>query len=84
MVKRRMNQPGYIQAGLLGFLVSCVWSVPLPLSAQAPRGGGQFSRVTQLLNTQMPHVNVFDSRGAPLSTATLKGSYTVLVFGCLT
>ena len=84
MVKRWMPPSGLIQAGLFGFLISCVLTAPSPLRAQGSRGGGQFSRVTQLLNTQMPDVNVFDSKGAPLSTDTLKGSYTVLVFGCLT
>ena len=83
-MKRRVNQSLLVRAGLLGFVVSCVLSVESPLRAQSPRGGAQFSRVTQLLNTQMPDVNVFDSKGTPLSTATLKGSYTVLVFGCLT
>jgi cytochrome oxidase Cu insertion factor (SCO1/SenC/PrrC family) len=47
-------------------------------------GGTQFSQVTQLLNTALPTVNVFDAQGKPLSTASLRGCYTVLVFGCLT
>jgi hypothetical protein len=47
-------------------------------------GGAQFSQVTRLLNATLPTVNVFDAQGNPLSTASLRGSYTVLVFGCLT
>ena len=47
-------------------------------------GGAQFSQVTRLLNSTLPNVNVFDAQGNPLSTASLRGRYTVLVFGCLT
>ncbi|HIA63601.1 MAG TPA: hypothetical protein EYM79_02585 [Planctomycetes bacterium] len=47
-------------------------------------GGAQSSQVTRLLNTTLPTVNVFDAQGKPLSTSSLRGSYTVLVFGCLT
>jgi hypothetical protein len=47
-------------------------------------GGAQFSQVTRLLNTALPTVNVFDAQGKPLSTASLRDCYTVLVFGCLT
>jgi cytochrome oxidase Cu insertion factor (SCO1/SenC/PrrC family) len=55
------------------------------LHAQPGRtGGAQFSQVTRLLNTTLPTVNVFDAKGNPLSTASLRGSYAVLVFGCLT
>lgn len=57
-----------------------------PLFAQrgGRAGGAQFSQVTRLLNTTLPTVNVFDAQGKPLSTASLRGCYTVLVFGCLT
>jgi hypothetical protein len=47
-------------------------------------GGAQFSQVTRLLDTTLPTVSVFDAQGNPLSTASLRGSYTVFVFGCLT
>ncbi|RMF40168.1 MAG: hypothetical protein D6753_12230 [Planctomycetota bacterium] len=32
----------------------------------------------------LPDITVYDQRGQVVSTATLRGSYTVLVFGCLT
>ena len=32
----------------------------------------------------LPELQVFDQHGQVVSTASLKGSYTVLVFGCLT
>ena len=59
-------------------------SAPLGAQPSGRTGGAQFSQVTRLLNTTLPTVNVFDAQGKPLSTATLRGSYTVLVFGCLT
>jgi cytochrome oxidase Cu insertion factor (SCO1/SenC/PrrC family) len=36
------------------------------------------------VGTTLPKVNVYDEQGERFSTASLKGSYTVLVFGCLT
>jgi cytochrome oxidase Cu insertion factor (SCO1/SenC/PrrC family) len=32
----------------------------------------------------MPEVTVFDADGKPFETASLKGKYSVVVFGCLT
>ena len=31
-----------------------------------------------------PGVDIFDARGNPINTSSLKGQYTVLVSGCLT
>jgi cytochrome oxidase Cu insertion factor (SCO1/SenC/PrrC family) len=59
-------------------------STPLFAQPGGRTGGAQFSQVTRLLNTTLPTVNVFDAQGKPLSTSSLRGSYTVLVFGCLT
>ena len=41
---------------------------------------------TQLpeIGTTLPVVSAFDDQGIEFSTASLRGSYTVLVFGCLT
>lgn len=36
------------------------------------------------VGTMLPAVTVFDEQGKPFSTARLRGSYTVVVFGCLT
>ena len=55
-----------------------------PSRTSGRTGGAQFSQVTRLLSATLPTVNVFDGQGNPLSTASLRGSYTVLVFGCLT
>ena len=32
----------------------------------------------------LPNVKVYDSGGKPVALSSLKGQYTVLVFGCLT
>lgn len=34
--------------------------------------------------TQLPNVKAFDEFGNQFSTSSLRGSYSVLVFGCLT
>ena len=36
------------------------------------------------VGTMLPVVKAFDDQGNEFSTASLRGSYTVLVFGCLT
>ncbi|MGI9473303.1 MAG: hypothetical protein ACR2NZ_17305 [Rubripirellula sp.] len=43
-------------------------------------GGGQLPQS----GTMFPSLNVVDEQGQAFSTDTLRGSYTVLVFGCLT
>ena len=58
----------------------------MPSFSQMPRdsrscGGG--SQIPQP-GTILPTVRVVDEQGRNFSTASLRGSYTVLVFGCLT
>ncbi len=55
------------------------WAQPGGMQAD-PRGGSQQS----LVGNPMPDLSVYDASGNPFSLADLKGSYTVLVFGCLT
>lgn len=50
----------------------------------AERHNENFLERHPLLNTQLKDVSVFDESGNPVSTHTLRDSYTVLVFGCLT
>jgi len=58
----------------------------VPTLAQSPRdarsrgGGGQIPQP----GTILPGVKAVDEQGRDFSTASLRGSYTVLVFGCLT
>ncbi len=61
-----------------------VFSTACPVFAQRGgpgRGGGQ---MTPAAGTMLPNVDAFDEQGEKFSTASLRGSYTVLVFGCLT
>jgi hypothetical protein len=43
------------------------------------RGGGLLPA-----GTMLPTISAFDEQGEKFSTSSLRGSYTVLVFGCLT
>lgn len=36
------------------------------------------------VGSMLPEVTVFNEQGNELSTKTLRGNYTILVFGCLT
>ena len=36
------------------------------------------------VGSELPKVSLFNERGEPVSTEAFRGSYTVLVFGCLT
>jgi len=61
--------------------------------AQAPNQSGQsgrsqvtsaFQRSSPGIGDSIPEVTVYTADGKKFSTSQLKGSYTVLVFGCLT
>lgn len=47
-------------------------------------GTGRLSGSGLKVGSPLPNVAVFDSKGKELKIASLKGDYTVLVFGCLT
>lgn len=53
---------------------------------RSQRGGGNFRNAGQLpkIGAMLPSLKVVDEQGKVFSTDTLRGSYTVLVFGCLT
>ena len=56
-----------------------------PAFAQrGPQRGGRGGQQTPPVGTMLPQVDAFDEQGEKFSTASLRGSYTVLVFGCLT
>ena len=67
-------------------LITILACATVPTLAQPPRdsrsrGGG--SPIPQP-GTILPTVRAVDEQGRDFSTASLRGSYTVLVFGCLT
>ena len=70
-------------AFLLFSILSCT---VVPTLAQSPRDSpsrGGRSQIPQP-GTFLPIVRAVDEQGSDFSTASLRGSYTVLVFGCLT
>ncbi len=44
----------------------------------------EFERTAPRVGDALPDVAVWDDQGRPVDLGTLKGDYTVLVFGCLT
>lgn len=78
----------------LGILLS--WWAANPLFGQPERrnpgrgsrpgsdGSASLNRAGLRVGMKMPEIKVHDDQGKPLNTASLKGSYTVLTFGCLT
>jgi cytochrome oxidase Cu insertion factor (SCO1/SenC/PrrC family) len=48
------------------------------------RGGDSSGGGLPAVGTKLPDVSAFDEQGEKFSTSSLRGSYTVLVFGCLT
>lgn len=48
------------------------------------RGGSRLGSSGLKVGSPMPEVTVFDETGKPFETASLKGKYSVVVFGCLT
>lgn len=62
-------------------LVLSAFSPVLAQRGGPPRGGDSG---VPAVGTMLPVVSAYDEQGNEFSTATLKGSYTVLVFGCLT
>ena len=51
-----------------------------PVFAQRPGGTAQLP----IAGKQLPDVTAYDEFGNEFSTSSLRGSYSVLVFGCLT
>ena len=51
-----------------------------------PGSGGSdaLNRVGLKAGSPIPGIKIFDDQGKEFNTAALKGSYTVLTFGCLT
>ncbi|MEM7478941.1 MAG: hypothetical protein AAF483_28495 [Planctomycetota bacterium] len=61
--------------------LALILAATTPLFAQP---GGRGNSSLPLQGKSLPQVKAFDEDGQVFSTASLKGSYTVLVFGCLT
>jgi cytochrome oxidase Cu insertion factor (SCO1/SenC/PrrC family) len=67
------------------FLLALVGPPPAP--APAPRrmmSEEDFVKMKPTLGDTIPDLTVYDSAGKEVKTSSLRGHYTVLVFGCLT
>jgi len=57
-------------------------------TAQRQRGGrgmaARFEQNSPKIGAQLPDVSAYDENGKKLKLRSLRGHYTVLVFGCLT
>ena len=76
---------------LLGFLPLAFASGGLSSNAMAQPGGRawaertlKFVEAKPTLGDRLPKVNAFDADGKKINLSDIKGSYAVLVFGCLT
>lgn len=68
-------------------LSSPVWGQPerrSPRSRPGTEGATTLKRAGLKVGMKMPSVKIFDDQGKEFNTSSLKGSYTVLTFGCLT
>jgi len=68
--------------GLLAVLAGGVWGqAPDRAEGDGPRGmGARLPKVGSML----PDIELYDAEGQVFSTANLRGTYSVVVFGCLT
>lgn len=46
--------------------------------------GGRFDLRGPEVGTALPDIQLYDEQGEQISLASIKGSYSVIVFGCLT
>ncbi len=60
---------------------SGLWAQP-PRALRNRRPGAQFHLPQP--GSRLPDLTVYDQEGKPLALKSLRGSWTVLVFGCLT
>jgi len=95
MRKYRANIAAYacLGASTLGLALLVGISTVLAGSAFAqpggtPRGGAGGSRGARgnlpEVGTMLPDITLYDDGGEEFSTSSLRGQYSVLVFGCLT
>lgn len=73
-----------LTACLCLLLVGPLWAQPRGDSALLNQLQSRFESTAPAVGEPLPHIQVFDEKGQPFQLKNLKGSYTVLVFGCLT
>ncbi|HUG93299.1 MAG TPA: hypothetical protein VML55_20830 [Planctomycetaceae bacterium] len=68
----------------LGLLATSVRAQPGEANSPRQQVVRGFERTAPDVGELLPDVAAFDADGQPLRLSSLKGSHTVLVFGCLT
>ncbi len=58
--------------------------LPAPARAQVRQTDEEFARAKPAVGDALPELVVYDPDGKEVKTASLRGHYTVLTFGCLT
>jgi cytochrome oxidase Cu insertion factor (SCO1/SenC/PrrC family) len=62
-----------------------IFCISSPSIAQpGRRGGDRLEQAGLAVGQTLPEAQLFTGDGRPFSLSELKGSYTVLIFGCLT
>ena len=74
-----------IQVLIFGWMGVCV-AQPTGMDGSSARERviSRFEREAPKLGEPLPNLEIMDAEGKPFRLASLKGSHTVLVFGCLT
>ncbi len=66
------------------FLALAVALAGLPARAQMRQTEEEFAKAKPAVGDPLPELVVYDPDGKEVKTASLRGHYTVLTFGCLT
>ena len=66
-----------------------ILAITCTAAAQRPRGGrggmaARFEQNSPKIGAQLPDISAYDENGKKLKLRSLRGHYSVLVFGCLT
>lgn len=78
----RRRKSTVLAAVALGMLITAT-AFAQPGNRRSGRRGGS-GNFGPKVGSKLPDLTVFDGAGKPLQLSSLKGSHTVLVFGCLT
>ncbi len=82
MVRESLRFLAVIAAGC-GTIIQANAAPPLdPTSMQGVRDN--FAAIAPKIGEALPSITIYDAEGQPFALQSLKGQYTVIVFGCLT
>jgi cytochrome oxidase Cu insertion factor (SCO1/SenC/PrrC family) len=90
MLKRLADSRGLLRTLVMAGFITSTLSISSGYaqenrnSQSRGRGTGGFDQQAPAIGQPLPNVKLYTAEGKEFSTSQLKGSYTVLVFGCLT